>query len=75
MDENLQSIAAGIIRHGLTTAGGYLMASGVIHGQGGVQAFVAAGMVIIGVAWSYWQKVGQAKAMAELAKVSSLVKK
>ena len=73
MDEQFTAIGAGIVRHALTTVGGGLAASGIIHGDAGVQSFVGASMVIVGVAWSWWQKYGQAKALAEVKKLVSVV--
>lgn len=63
--DSIQAIGAGLIRHGLTTLGGVLVADGLMKG-GDVNTFVGAGMVMAGVAWSWWQKVGQAKVLAEL---------
>ena len=57
--ELLTPLLAGIARHALTTAGGALVTSGVIN-SGEVQGFVGAGMVLLGIAWSWWNKKGQA---------------
>lgn len=45
----------GIIRHFLTTAGGALVASGVIN-SGQLQDAVGALMVLGGIGWSIYQK-------------------
>ena len=63
--ETLQPILAGIMRHALTTVGGALAAKGIMN-SGTVNEFVGAGMVLAGVAWSWWQKQGQAAVSAEL---------
>lgn len=68
MDTAMQSILAGVVRHALTTVGGMLVSQGVI-GSDQVNGLVGAGMIIAGVAWSWWQKVGQQKAAAELSKL------
>lgn len=57
--ETLKPILAGIARHALTTAGGMLVTDGVMQNSD-VNGFVGAGMVILGVAWSWWNKRGQA---------------
>lgn len=44
-----------LIRHGLTTAGGYLVSTGLVDASG-AQAFVGAGMTLAGLAWSILRK-------------------
>jgi len=66
--ETLKPILAGMVRHFLTTAGGALVAGGYLSSSD-ASAFVGGGMVIAGVAWSWWQKEGQAKFVAILAKM------
>ena len=44
-----------IIRHGFTTAGGYLVSMGVI-GESDATAIVGAGMTLAGMAWSIFRK-------------------
>lgn len=66
--EVLKPILAGMVRHGLTALGGILVTDGVIQ-QGEMTGFVGAGMVIAGVAWSWYQKVGQARLLALMAKM------
>jgi hypothetical protein len=63
--EVLKPILAGLARHALTSLGGYLVASGAISSSQ-VDTFVGAGLMIAGVLWSWWQKVGQAKVAALL---------
>lgn len=67
--EALKPFLAAVVRHGLTTFGGYLVASGIISNSE-VAPFVGAGMVLAGIAWSWFQKRGvvELKALAEKAK-------
>lgn len=60
------TIGALIARHALTTAGGYLAAHGLLPSGTTSETFVGAGMTILGVAWSVWQKADHAKIVAEL---------
>jgi hypothetical protein len=60
------TIAALVARHALTTAGGWLAASGFLPTGTTPEAFVGAGMTLLGVAWSIWQKADHAKIVAEL---------
>jgi hypothetical protein len=62
----LKPLLASAVRHMLTTFGGMLVAQGVMHSSD-VNGFVGAGMVLAGVAWAWWQKVGQAALAGELA--------
>jgi hypothetical protein len=62
----LKPLLASAVRHMLTTFGGMLVAQGVMHSSE-VNGFVGSGMVLAGVAWSWWQKVGQAALAGELA--------
>ena len=71
--EQLKPILAGLVRHGLTTAGGYLVASGVIQSSQ-VSDLVGAGMVLAGIAWSWWQKKGQADVNAAFKVLTANVK-
>lgn len=66
--EVLKPILAGMVRHGLTALGGILVTDGVMQSSE-MSGFVGAGMVIAGVAWSWWQKRGQQKVVAILAKM------
>jgi hypothetical protein len=68
----LQPILAGQLRHFLTLLAGALIAKGALQSdQSG--AFVEIGIGLAGWAaaavWSWWQKEGQAKILAALAKV------
>lgn len=68
MDETTKTIAAGMIRHGLTIAGGSLVTAGYMQSSD-TQAFVGGGMALVGILWSWWQKTGQARALALLARM------
>lgn len=65
MDDTTKQILKAAIRHGLTTAAGGLVTYGIIHSSQ-TDEVVSAGMLLLGIAWSVWQKYGQAKAMALL---------
>lgn len=67
-NETLQPILAGIVRHALTSLGGALVAGGYIQSSQ-TASFVGGGMVIAGAIWSWWQKDGQKKIIATLAKM------
>lgn len=58
----LTQVLGGVARHVLTSVAGGLVADGVIKGSD-TQMVVGAGMALAGVAWSWWQKVGQAKTL------------
>jgi len=66
----LKPILAGIVRHGLTTLGGALVAGGYMQSSD-TSSFIGGGMVIAGVAWSWWQKEGQAEVAAMLKRVTA----
>jgi hypothetical protein len=54
-----------MVRHILTTAGGFFAAKGIISGSA-VTDFIGAGMVMAGVLWSWWEKVGHGSMLAML---------
>jgi hypothetical protein len=60
------TIGALIARHSLTTAGGWLAANGFLPDGTTIESFVGAGMMLVGVAWSWWQKADHARVVAEL---------
>jgi hypothetical protein len=61
----VKKIAAGMLRHALTVAGGALMTYG--YGDANTEvAIMGMGMTLGGCAWSWWVKVGEAKALALL---------
>jgi hypothetical protein len=45
----------GLIRHGLTVAGGVLVTQGYAD-VAQVETLVGAGVIVIGIAWSVWAK-------------------
>ena len=45
----------GLIRHALTTAGGYMVANGMI-GASDMETLVGGLMAVLGVAWSVYDK-------------------
>lgn len=72
MDTNaLKPILAGLVRHALTSLGGMLVASGYMQSSD-TAAFIGGGMVIAGMLWSWWQKEGQAKVLAAIAKMHKM---
>lgn len=68
----LKPILAGLVRHALTSLGGMLVASGYMQSSD-TAALVGGGMVIAGMLWSWWQKEGQAKLLAIVAKMHPVV--
>lgn len=66
MDQaTIKAIVASTIRHGLTVAAGWLAAHGWLSGDETAE-FVSGGLALVAFGWSWWQKVGQAKAQADL---------
>jgi hypothetical protein len=55
-----------LARNSLTTLGGYLAANGFLPDGTTAESFVGAAMVLLGVAWSWWQKADHAAAIAAL---------
>ena len=51
----MKDIALGLIRHGLTIAGGFAMQNGLVTQDQSTQ-LVASGLIIAGVAWSVLAK-------------------
>ena len=70
MDSTTQAILAGIVRHVLTGAAGMLVTAGYLQ-QSQTEQFIGAGVMLAGIAWSWWQKSGQAAVAAELAKMKA----
>lgn len=66
-------IAASTARHALTALGGSLAADGILSSTD-VPTFVGAGLMVLGVAWAWWQKVGQAAALAELNQIINRIR-
>ena len=67
--DTLKPMLALIVRHSLTTFGGVLVSSGYMQSND-MSAFIGGGMVVAGVAWSWWQKEGQRRVVAILAKMN-----
>lgn len=65
---DMQTIAAMLVRHGLTVAAGILVTHGYIMANQ-TEQYISAFTLILGLAWSAWQKVGHAKVAAELAQL------
>lgn len=63
--EDWTAIAAGIVRHVLTSLAGVLVTSGWLTNSE-VSTFVGGGCAIVAFAWSWWQKIGQKRARAQL---------
>jgi hypothetical protein len=70
---DLTTIGGLVARHSLTWLAGMLMMHGYLA-SGGTNEFVGAGMVFVGVAWSWWQKRGQAFVTARFAELRSHVR-
>lgn len=51
----MNPIYTGLLRHLLTTAGGWLVAQGKMD-PGDVETLTGAALAIVGVAWSVWHK-------------------
>jgi len=60
MNENITAVM-GLIRHALTTGGGYLAGAGIVA-KDDVSTLVAGAMVVVGIVWSFLQKKGTVKA-------------
>jgi multisubunit Na+/H+ antiporter MnhB subunit len=52
----MQSILLGLLRHGLTAAGGALVTKGLVD-QAGADQLVGALITLAGAAWSIYEKV------------------
>ena len=69
--ETIKPLLGLIARHALTTAAGILASHGYLQSSG-TEQFVGAGLLFLGVAWSWWQKSGQAAVLTHLAKLRSV---
>lgn len=70
----LQPILAGQLRHLLTVAAGMLIAKGALQSeQSGAFVQIGLGLAswVVAAGWSWWQKDGQAKVVAQLAKLKT----
>ena len=54
-DKVVKEIVFGIVRHGLTSVGGALLAHGILS-AGQMNDGVGSLMVILGLGWSLWEK-------------------
>lgn len=67
------TIGALIARHALSAAAGTLATHGLIGSDpSATEAFVGAGMLLVGVGWSAWQKYGQVLVDKRKAELSNL---
>lgn len=70
-------IVAGQVRHVLTGIGAVLTAKGALDpGVTGqfVEIFSGFAMYLIGAGWSWWQKIGQARVLADVVRFQDLIK-
>lgn len=51
----------GLVRHGLTFAGGYLVSSGLLEASS-LETAVAAAVTLLGIAWSIYDKIKTGRA-------------
>lgn len=67
------TIGGMVLRHGLTTAAGWLMAHGFLAADGSnSEAFVGIGLAIGGGFLSWWQKTGKVLVDERLARMKGL---
>ena len=74
----LQPVLAGQLRHLLTVAAGVLIAKGALQSdQSGAFVQISVGVVtwVVSAGWSWWQKEGQAKLLAAVAKMNPVAPK
>lgn len=55
-----KQIVMSTARHGLTTVAGMLVSEGIITGSQ-TNDFLGAGLFVVGIGWSWWQKHNQEK--------------
>lgn len=63
-----RDMALSVARHGLTALAGYLFSLGIVDASGEAQV-ISAGLFLVGVAFSYWNKKGQAETGALLQRI------
>jgi hypothetical protein len=68
--ETVKAIGAGMLRHALTGLAGTLAAHGYIQSSQ-TEQFIGAGLFLAGIAWSWWQKSGQAQVADLLKKLTT----
>lgn len=61
----LLTLASGAIKKGLLVAGTGLASHGIINSSQ-TEMFVSAGMVVVGLAWSFWNDYGKAIVLSQL---------
>jgi len=59
------TLASGVIKKGLITLGATAVTHGIIASNQ-VETFVAAGMFVVGMAWSFWNDYGKAIVLSKL---------
>ncbi|SRR5581483_231461 len=74
MDVEAKTVGSLIARHLLTKGAGAIAMHGYMASSD-TEYFVSAGMFFAGIAWSWWQKSGQAEALAALARVKGTAAK
>ena len=71
MNTDFIKMLGGTVARGvLVSVGGWLMHKGIVD-QAGDEQFVSAGMVIVGIGWSAWQKYGAIIVKAELEQLAT----
>ncbi len=62
-----------VARQGISAFAGWLMSHGLLAADGsGTEAFIGAGMALVAVGWSAWQKYGMALVDKRKAQLSNL---
>ena len=56
MNDQMQAILAGVVRHGIGALGAYIAAHGITITGGQMDTLTGAVMVLIALGWSAWQK-------------------
>lgn len=68
---DMKMILGLVARHALTTFAGVLVSKGYLDASG-TEGFVGAGLLFLGVGWSWWQKSGKVLVDAALAKAKGV---
>ena len=77
MNDFQQMVLGAVIRHGLTAAAGFLVTNGALSSTDSskfIQMGTGIAMFLAGLAWSWWQKNGHAKVLAQLNQVKGVSK-
>lgn len=64
--EFFKQIVMSTARHALTMVAGMLVSDGIITGSQ-TNDLIGSGLFVVGIAWSYWQKHNQQKAIVAAA--------